>query len=71
VLRDVVALPHASARLRLGDTPRMAVFARRFAPARCVLLENGTRMDTASDGGCPPGTRVLAADGHVTTLEAA
>ena len=71
VLRDVVALPHASARLRLGDTPRMAVFARRFGPACCVLLESGTRMDTDTDGGCPPGTRVLAADGRVTTVEAA
>jgi hypothetical protein len=71
VLRNVVALPHASARLRLGDAPRMAVFARRFAPARCVLLENRTRVDTGSDGNCPPGTRVLAADGRVTTLEAA
>ena len=39
VLRDVVLLPHARARLLLDDTPRMAVFARRFAPARCVLLE--------------------------------
>jgi len=71
VLRHVVALPHAGARLRLGDTPRMAVFARRFAPACCVLLENGTRIDADSDGGCPPGTRVLAGDGGVTTLEAA
>jgi hypothetical protein len=71
VLRNVVALPRASARLRLGDAPRMAVFARRFAPARCVLLENGTRVDTGSDGSCPPGTRVLAGDGGVTTLEAA
>jgi hypothetical protein len=49
----------------------MAIFARRFAPACCVLLENGTRMDTDRDGSCPPGTRVLAGDGHVTTLEAA
>jgi hypothetical protein len=71
VLRNVVALPHASARLRLGDAPRMAIFARRFAPARCVLLENGTRVDTGSDGGCPPGARVLADDGRVMTLEAA
>jgi hypothetical protein len=71
VLRNVVALPHASARLRLGDTPRMAIFARRFAPACCVLLENGTRMDTDRDGSCPPGTRVLAGDGRVTTQEAA
>ena len=71
MLRDVVALPHARARLLLGDTPRMAVFARRFAPARCVLLEQGTRIDIDGDGDRPPGTRVLAEDGHVTTLEAA
>ena len=71
VLRDMVALPHASARLLLGDTPRMAVFARRFAPARCVLLEQGTRVDVESDDDRPPGgTRVLTEDGHVTTLEA-
>jgi hypothetical protein len=71
VLRNVVPLPHARARLLLDDAPRMAVFARRFAPARCVLLENGTRMDTDGDGRCPPGTRVLGPDGHVITLEAA
>jgi len=71
VFRGVVPLPHARARLLLDDAPRMAVFARRFAPARCVLLENGTRMDTDSEGSCPPGTRVLAGDGRVTTLEAA
>ena len=71
VLRNVVALPHASARLRLGDAARMAVFARRFAPARCVLLEQGTRVDIDDEGDRPPGTRVLAEDGRVTTLEAA
>jgi hypothetical protein len=71
VFRNVVPLPHARARLLLEDARRMAVFARRFAPARCVLLENGTRMDTDSDGSCPPGIRVLAPDGRVTTLEAA
>jgi len=71
VLHGAVPLPHARARLLLDDTPRMAVFARRFAPARCVLLENGTRLDVGSDGDFPPGARVLATDGHVTTLEAA
>jgi hypothetical protein len=70
VVRNVVALPYASARLLLGDAPRMAVFARRFAPARCVLLEQGTRVDIDSDGSCPPGTRVLAGDGRVTSLGA-
>ena len=70
--RPVIAGPRAEvAGLLLDDAPRMAVVARRFAPARCVLLENGTRMDTDGDGSCPPGTRVLATDGRVTTLEAA
>jgi hypothetical protein len=73
LLRDVVLLPHARARMLLDDTPRMAVFARRFAPARCILLESGTRLDTAGDlgGAWPAGTRMLAEDGHITSLEAA
>jgi hypothetical protein len=71
VLRNVVPLPHARARLLLDDTPRMAVFARRFSPARCILLENGTSVDTDSDGNCPPGTRVLAENGRVTYVDAA
>jgi Peptidase family S51 len=75
VLRDMVLLPHARARMLLDDTPRMAVFARRFEPARCVLLESGTRIeldrDGAGDGGWPPGVRVIVEDGHVTSLEAA
>jgi len=75
VLRDVVLLPHARARLLLDDTPRMAVFARRFGPAGCILLERGTRLDTGRDsdpgGAWPAGTRMLAEDGHVTSLEAA
>jgi hypothetical protein len=71
ILHNMVPLPHARARLLLDDAPRMAVFARRFTPARCILLENGTRVDTDSDGSCPPGTRVLAEDGRVTSLESA
>jgi hypothetical protein len=71
LLRDVVLLPHARARLLLDDTPRMAVFARRFAPARCILLEAGTRIGIDGDGAWPPGVRVIAEDGRVTTLEAA
>ena len=73
VLRDLVLLPHARARMLLDDTPRMAVFAHRFGPGRCVPLEGGTRIefDRDSEDGWPPGTRVLAGDGHVTALEAA
>jgi hypothetical protein len=70
VVRDVVLLPHARARLLLADTARMAVFSRRFEPARCVLLDAGTRIDI--DGAWPSsGARMLAADGHLTSGEAA
>ena len=69
VVRDVVPLPHARARLLLDDTPRMAVFAQRFAPAPCVLLESGSRVEFLTAGGGPPaGARVLASDGHVSTV---
>jgi len=71
IVRDAVLLPHARARLLLDDVPRMAVLARRFAPARCVLLEGGTRLEPARDGSWPAGTRILGEDGHVTALEAA
>jgi hypothetical protein len=71
VVRGIVALPHARARLLLDDVNRMSVFARRFAPARCVLLERGARVDTDADGTCPPGTRILGHNGRVETVEAA
>ena len=57
LLRDVVLLPHARARLLLDDVPRMAVFARRFAPARCILLEAGP-------GSTPPAASTTAAPGR-------
>jgi hypothetical protein len=60
LLRDVVLLPHARARLLLDDAPRMAVLARRFAPARCVPLEAGNRIDVY-DGAWPTGLRVIEA----------
>jgi hypothetical protein len=63
MLRDVVLLPHARDRLLLDDTARMAVFARRFAPARCVLLEQGTKLDTG--GTWLAAGRVLGEDGRV------
>jgi hypothetical protein len=69
VVHDMVALPHARARLLIDDAERMAVFARRFAPARCVLFEQGTRVDTDARGTCPPGTRILGEDGRVRTVQ--
>jgi hypothetical protein len=60
LLCDVVLLPHARARLLLDDTARMAVLVRRFAPARCVPLEAGTRIDV-EDGRWPGGIRTIEA----------
>jgi hypothetical protein len=58
LIRGVVLLPHAHARLLLDDRPRMAVLARRFAPAACVLLDPGARLDTDGAGPWPPGDTV-------------
>ena len=56
VVRDVVLLPHARARLLLDDTPRMAVFARRFAPARKRSGQRTTRPGRSAPSR-PPTTR--------------
>jgi hypothetical protein len=71
VVPGVVPLPHARARLILDDPVRMAVFARRFAPARCVLLESGDRVDIEGGDRLLGSARVLDGDGRVTALEAA
>jgi hypothetical protein len=65
--RGVVLLPHARTRLLLDNLPRMAVFARRFGPADCVLLDQGAQLEKSA-GGWPPGTRMLARNGRVTTV---
>jgi hypothetical protein len=74
LVRDAVLLPHARARLLLDDAVRMAVLARRFGPARCVLLETGTRVDLDTGDGAPvwpAGTRILGEDGHAAATQAA
>ena len=50
IAEGIVALPHASARLALDDRTRGARLAARFAPASCVLLDPGRRIDRAGDG---------------------
>ena len=44
LLRGVVALPHAQTRIALHESERVAMFARRFAPARCLTLDHGTLL---------------------------
>jgi hypothetical protein len=64
-----VLLPHARRRLRLDDRTRTSALARRCAPAQCVVLDDGVRIDVAADGTLPAGTRVIGPDGHVVALE--
>ncbi|MGB5620942.1 MAG: hypothetical protein WBN65_00475 [Gammaproteobacteria bacterium] len=44
LVHGVVPLPHASRRLRLGDERRVALFSRRFLPARCMTLDPGASL---------------------------
>jgi predicted GNAT family N-acyltransferase len=46
----VVVLPHARTRLNLKDEARVALMARRFAPATCVGMENRSRLARLEDG---------------------
>ena len=47
------------------------VLAQRFEPAKCVVLDDGTRLDLEPDGSLPPAARVVDPDGHIGTVEAA
>ncbi|MCP4225743.1 MAG: hypothetical protein GY773_20605 [Actinomycetia bacterium] len=68
LVTGLVPLPHARHRLQLDDLGRVALFARRFAPASCVTLDYGGRIDRSpspdrwqpSGGAC-----VLGLDGRV------
>jgi hypothetical protein len=70
LLTDLVPLPDARRRLRVNDPVRMAVLARRFAPAQCVVLDDGVRVRLV-DGHLPPDARVVDRDGRIAPLEAA
>ncbi len=63
-----VLLPDAQRRLLVDDATRMAALSRRFAPARCVVLDVGTRLDLTADGDLPADARVIGADGHLRIL---
>ena len=62
-VRDVVAMPHARRRLRLDDPVHAKVFVRRFVPASCLLLDDGTQVDIGDDGKVPEDARVLTETG--------
>jgi hypothetical protein len=71
MITGAVLLPHARRRLRIDDLTRMSVLATRLAPAVCVVLDDGTRIDLTADGGLPDEARVIDADGRIRRLVAA
>lgn len=69
--RGVVLFPHAHRRLYLDDPRRMATLARRMAPATCVILDDGVRLDcSTAPGWHPAGVRTVALDGSLVTAAA-
>ena len=44
IVPGTVLLPNASGRLKLRDSLRIGLFDRRFSPADCVTLENGSYL---------------------------
>ena len=75
--RGLVLFPHARRRLALDDRRRVALLARRFAPARCVAMADGAWMaldDLLRAEGRHPAVGVsgmsrLMPDGAVLQLE--
>lgn len=62
-VHDVVAMPHARRRLKLDDPVHAKAFVRRFAPAACLLLDDGTQVEISADGRVPNDARVLTETG--------
>jgi hypothetical protein len=66
----VVPRPQARHRLRLDARERVSVFAARVAPAACVPMDEGARVDLGPEGWtAAAGTQRLRADGGVGPLE--
>src|SRR6185312_553121 len=59
-LTGCVLLPHARRRLHTADPVRMAELAVRTAPDRCVVLDDGVRLEWPEGGpALPGGARVV------------
>lgn len=65
LLPGVVLFPHARRRLAMDDAAGLGLLARRFAPARCLVLDDGVRVDLGPGGEPPADARVVGPDGRV------
>jgi hypothetical protein len=70
VVHGIVPMPHVRRRLRVDDHVRMSVLAQRFAPAHCLVLDDGARVSLTPEGALPPGARVLTEEGQVGEADA-
>lgn len=71
-VQGMVALPHATKRLRCEDRTRVALFARRFEPCICAALDPRMRMDFQSGRWSAPwGARALSHHGELADVSAA
>jgi hypothetical protein len=68
IVSGLVALPHARRRLRTDDLLRMTVLARRFSPARCLVLDDGVTVELGSDSTLPVRARTVDADGRIVEV---
>lgn len=69
VVRNIVALPHARRRLRTDDQLRMSVLAQRFAPARCLVLDDGIAVEFGAEHTLPDQARVVDTDGRIVEVD--
>lgn len=68
----IVALPHATKRLALDDRARVSLFARRFDPDLCAVLDPKTRVDRRGGRWIGDGaTRRMSASGVLEEIAAA
>jgi peptidase E len=49
IVSNLIPLPHARTRLDWSSRTRMALFSRRFAPAACCTLDNGSMIRLQHD----------------------
>jgi len=49
IVRGRILLPHARTRLDWDNRKRMALFSRRFSPANCCTLDNGSLLQLDDD----------------------
>jgi hypothetical protein len=66
LVTGAVLLPHARRRLPVDDPVRLGALARRFAPARCVVLDDGVRVDVDAAGRPAAGARTVTDDGRIS-----